>query len=163
MAIRFLRTEGDQVLRKAAMPVKRFDATLERLINDMAASMYHYEGIGLAAPQIGISKQIVVVDAADSGLLALVNPVIKTADGEELGLEGCLSVPNTLGEVPRATEVTVTAQDQCGNEIEIVAEGLLARVLQHEIDHLHGVLFIDRAERILPNEAENALEQVDDA
>lgn len=158
MAIRFLRTEGDQVLRKRAMEVKRFDATLGRILDDMAESMYHYEGVGLAAPQIGISKQIVVIDADESGLLELINPRIVASQGEELDIEGCLSVPGTYGEVVRAVSVTVVAQDRFGEEIEIAAEGLLARALQHEIDHLHGILFIDRATRILPPEDEADLE-----
>lgn len=158
MAIRFLRTEGDEVLRKPAMVVKRFDATLGRLLDDMAESMYHYEGVGLAAPQIGISKQIIVVDAAESGLLELINPEIVATTGEEIDIEGCLSVPNTYGEVLRAASVKVVAQDRFGERIEIEAEGLLARALQHEIDHLRGVLFIDRAIRILPPDDEADLE-----
>mgnify|MGYP001021137189 CR=1 FL=1 len=161
MAIRFMRTEGDEVLRKKAMPVKRFDAALGRILDDMAESMYHYEGVGLAAPQIGISKQIVVVDVADSGLLELVNPKIVASQGEELDIEGCLSVPFTYGEVIRAASVTVVAQDRCGEAIEVEAEGLFARALQHEIDHLHGVLFIDRATRILPADDGSALEPED--
>ncbi|NLW16340.1 MAG: peptide deformylase [Firmicutes bacterium] len=154
MAIRLLRTVGDPILRKQAMEVKRFDATLERLLDDMAESMYYYEGVGLAAPQIGISKQIVVIDADESGLLELVNPEIVASEGEELDIEGCLSVPKTYGEVKRASKVKVVAQDRFGERIEIEAEGLLARALQHEIDHLHGILYIDKAERILPPEDE---------
>ncbi len=150
MAIRFLRTEGDPVLRKPALEVKRFDAALGRLLDDMAESMYYYEGVGLAAPQIGISKQIVVIDANESGLLELINPEIVFAEGEEVDIEGCLSVPQTYGEVKRAARVKVIAQNRLGERIEIEAEGLLARALQHEIDHLQGVLFIDRALRILP-------------
>lgn len=152
MAIRFLRTEGDAVLRKPAMLVNRFDATLGRLLDDMAESMYHYAGVGLAAPQIGISKQIVVIDAAESGLLELVNPEIVSSEGEEVDIEGCLSVPGTYGEVERAATVKVVAQDRSGEKIEIAAAGLLARALQHEIDHLHGVLFVDKAIHILPQE-----------
>lgn len=158
MAIRFLRTEGDAVLRKTALPVKRFDAALGRLLDDMVESMYHYNGIGLAAPQVGISKQIVVVDAAESGLLELINPEIVAADGEEVDNEGCLSVPGTYGEVTRAATVKVVAQSRTGESITIEAEGLLARALQHEIDHLRGVLFIDRATHILPPETESAVE-----
>jgi len=150
VAIRFLRTEGDPVLRKPALEVKRFDAALGRLLDDMAESMYYYEGVGLAAPQIGISKQIVVIDANESGLLELINPEIVFAEGEEVDIEGCLSVPQTYGEVKRAARVKVIAQNRLGERIEIEAEGLLARALQHEIDHLQGVLFIDRALRILP-------------
>lgn len=150
MAIRFLRTEGDPVLRKPALEVKRFDAALGRLLDDMAESMYYYEGVGLAAPQIGISKRIVVIDANESGLLELINPEIVFAEGEEVDIEGCLSVPQTYGEVKRAARVKVIAQNRLGERMEIEAEGLLARALQHEIDHLQGVLFIDRALRILP-------------
>jgi len=152
VAIRFMRTEGDPVLRQKAIVVKRFDDVLGRLLDDMAESLYHYAGVGLAAPQIGISKRIIVIDTGESGLLELVNPEIVAASGEEVDVEGCLSIPNTYGEVPRATNVTVTAQDRSGNEFELEAEGLLARVLQHEIDHLDGILFIDRATRILPPE-----------
>lgn len=158
MAIRFLRTEGDAVLRQPAMLVKRFDVTLGRLLDDMAESMYHYAGVGLAAPQIGISKQIVVIDAAESGLLELVNPKIVSSEGEEVDTEGCLSVPGTYGEVERAVTVKVIAQDRSGEKMEIEAEGLLARALQHEIDHLHGVLFIDKAIRILPPDGEPDME-----
>lgn len=154
MAIRFLRTEGDPVLRKSAQEVKRFDGVLGRLLDDMAESMYYYEGVGLAAPQIGISKRIVVIDADDSGLLELVNPAIVASEGEEVDIEGCLSVPKTYGEVKRAARVKVVAQNRLGERIEIEAEGLLARALQHEIDHLHGILFIDRAIRILPSDDE---------
>jgi peptide deformylase len=154
VAIRFLRTEGDRVLRKQAMVVKRFDTALAKLLDDMAESMYHYEGVGLAAPQVGISKQIIVVDAAESGLIELVNPEIVGASGEEIDIEGCLSVPHTFGEVSRAAKVTVVGQDRYGQKLEIEAEGLLARALQHEIDHLRGVLFVDRALRILPQETD---------
>ncbi len=150
MAIRFLRTDGDEVLRKKSVTVKRFGETLGCLLDDMAESMYHYNGVGLAAPQIGISKRIVVVDDGVSGLIELVNPQIVHVEGSEVDVEGCLSVPGVYGDVSRAHTVRVSAQTRAGDSFELEAEGLMARVLQHEIDHLDGILFTDKAISILP-------------
>ena len=158
MAIRFLRTDGDEVLRRKALQVKRFDAALGRLLDDMVESMHHYEGIGLAAPQIGVSKQLVVIQIPEGELLELVNPEIVASSGEEIDVEGCLSVPETYGEVERCTNVTVVARNRRGEEVQLEAEGLLARALQHEIDHLQGILFTDKALRIVEPEAADSEE-----
>ena len=148
MAIRIVREKGDDLLRIKAKEVSRFDHTLVRLIDDMFATMHHYHGIGLAAPQVGISKRIIVVEV-DDDKLALVNPVIVEAAGEEADIEGCLSWPGHYGEVVRNTHITVVARTALGEEVKIQADGLLARCLQHEIDHLNGVLFCDIARRLL--------------
>lgn len=140
------------------MPVKHFGETLVRLLDDMAESMYHYHGVGLAAPQIGISKCIIVIDDGTNGLMELINPNLTHLDGEEVDIEGCLSVPGVYGDVARAARVRVTAQTRTGEPFELEAEGFLARVLQHEIDHLSGVLFTDKALRILPPDEIEELE-----
>ncbi len=153
MALRPIRTLGEPVLRRKAKDVERVDSYVTQLLNDMADTMYHNKGIGLAANQIGVLKKVVVIDiAADpkdrntrKELIKLVNPRIIKQEGKETCTEACLSVPNTVGEVERAMEVTVKALDEKGKACEIKGEGLLARVLQHEIDHLSGRLFIDTA------------------
>ncbi len=137
---------GDEVLRAETMEVKRFDQRLHKLIDDMAETMYAEEGCGLAAPQVGISKKIVVVDVGE-GLIELINPVIVERKGEQLGPEGCLSIPGKEGLVNRAKWVKVEAQDRNGNPIVKEGEDYLARAFQHEIDHLNGVLYIDRVEK----------------
>lgn len=115
----------------------------------MADTLYDANGVGLAAPQIGISKRVVVIDAGE-GLIELINPeIIEYSDETEVQAEGCLSIPGAQGEVERYYKVTVRAMDRQGKTFEISGEGLLARALQHEIDHLHGVLYIDRASRML--------------
>lgn len=152
LAIRFVRKEQDPVLRQEAKLVTRFDDVLAKLLDDMQETMYHYNGIGLAAPQIGIAKRIVVIAHEDDEVLELVNPEIIVAEGEEIDVEGCLSLPGIYGEVSRAAEVTVKYQDRNGNFCEVSGSGLLARVLQHEFDHLQGVLFTDKAIRLLPEE-----------
>ena len=113
----------------------------------MADTMYHAQGVGLAAPQVGISKRIIVVDVGD-GLLQLVNPVISAKDGIQEGPEGCLSVPGLNGVVVRANHVVVTAQNEYGEPVTIDAEGFKARALQHEIDHLEGILYTDKASSV---------------
>jgi len=134
----------DPVLRAKAAPVRNIDGAVERLLANMADTMYAFKGVGLAAPQIGVSKRLVVVDIGN-GLLQLVNPEILQAAGQERGKEGCLSLPGLWGEVDRATEIVVRCLDKKGSEMRFRATGFLARVLQHEIDHLDGILFIDRA------------------
>jgi len=148
MAIRIVRKRGDELLGVRAKEVSRFDHTLVRIIDDMYDTMHHYHGIGLAAPQIGISKRIIVAEV-DDVKLALVNPEIIAGAGEEVDVEGCLSWPGNFGEVLRKTHIKVRGHTALGEEVEIVAEGLLARCLQHEIDHLNGVLFCDVALRLL--------------
>ena len=152
MAIRIVREKGDPVLREHAAPVKRFDETLARLVEDMFETMYHYNGVGLAAPQIAIPKRIIVLDAGDGERQALINPKIVQAEGNEIDVEGCLSVPGVYGEVERYSQIRVSAQDVKGEFLEIEAADFLARVLQHELDHLEGVLFVDKVVRYIPKE-----------
>jgi peptide deformylase len=134
---------GDDVLRQQAATVRRFDERLHLMLANMAETMYAYDGVGLAAPQIGVSKRIVVIDVGE-GLLELVNPEITHAEGVVLGVEGCLSVPDQQGYVYRAAKVHVKAQDCDGSPFEFDAEGYLARACQHEIDHLDGILYVDK-------------------
>jgi len=152
MAIRLLREKGDESLQGRARKVTRFDDSLRRLVKDMFDTMYHHNGIGLAAPQIGIAKRILVADVDDQKM-ALVNPEIIWTEGEETDVEGCLSWPGNFGEVRRHSAVKVRAQNPSGEVIEMTAEGLLARCLQHEIDHLNGVLFCDIATRMLEEDS----------
>ena len=144
MAVYKVVYHPDPVLRAEATPVKHVDGHVQRLLANMADTMYAFRGVGLAAPQIGVSKRLVVVDIGN-GLFQLVNPKILRASGQGRGKEGCLSLPGLWGEVDRATEIVVWCLDQKGNEMRFRATGFLARVLQHEIDHLDGILFIDRA------------------
>ena len=141
MAIYDIVKVGAPILREKAVPVTKFDKKLGRLLKDMAETMYAANGCGLAAPQIGLSKRLVVIDAGDgAGIREFVNPV-----GEAVDSEGCLSVPDYEGEVKRAAQITVHFQDRKGDHYRLTAEGLLARALQHECDHLEGILFIDKA------------------
>lgn len=145
MAIRIIRTAGDPVLRKTARVVEQVDSKIQDLIKDMLETMYDAEGVGLAAPQIGILKRIAVIDIYDeTGFKVLINPEIVERTGEQIEIEGCLSVPGESGEVKRPERVVVRAFDQNGDVFEIVGEELLARALCHEIDHLDGVLFTDK-------------------
>lgn len=154
MAIRRIVKIGDDKLRKHAKPVEKFDARLKTLLSDMAETMYKADGVGLAAPQVGILRRVVVVDVGD-GLFELVNPEIIRSEGEQSGPEGCLSVPNRQGLVTRPQTVTVRAMDRDGNEIEVTGEDFLARAFCHELDHLDGVLYVDKMEReIFPEEEE---------
>lgn len=154
MAIRNIVQYPDPVLKKKARPVQKFNQRLHKLLDDMAETMYDANGVGLAAPQVGILKRVIVVDVGE-GLIEMVNPEIVDKKGEQFAPpEGCLSIPNLVGEVRRAQWVKVTGQDRDGNAIEIEAEDYLARALQHEIDHLNGVLFIDIAERVFRPEEE---------
>ncbi|ALS27469.1 peptide deformylase [Paenibacillus sp. 32O-W] len=150
MAIRMIVKVPDPVLREVAKEVTKFNANLHKLLDDMADTMYDAEGVGLAAPQIGILKRVIVVDVGDeeTGLIEMVNPEIIEADGEQLGPEGCLSIPNLNGDVRRADRVKVRGQDRHGNPFVVEATGFLARAFQHEVDHLNGILFTDIAERV---------------
>jgi peptide deformylase len=140
--------ENTPNLREKASPVEQISADLPQLIQDMFETMRSAQGIGLAAPQIGVSKRIIIIDInhyhPEIPPIALINPVITNAVGEELGEEGCLSLPGYRGIVRRAIDVTVNGLLPNADEIEFEASGLMARVLQHEIDHLDGILFIDR-------------------
>ncbi|WP_046226805.1 peptide deformylase [Paenibacillus dauci] len=149
MAIRIIVKEPDEVLHKKAKEVTKITPNVQKLLTDMADTMYDADGVGLAAPQVGILKRAIVVDVGDEhGLIELINPEIVASSGEQLGSEGCLSIPALNGEVRRAMEVTVKGLDRNGKEITITGSELLARALQHEIDHLNGVLFTDIAERV---------------
>jgi peptide deformylase len=149
MAIRIIVKDPDPVLREKAKPVTKFNSNLHKLLDDMAETMYDANGVGLAAPQIGILKRVIVIDTGDEhGLIEMVNPEIIEKSGEQFGPEGCLSIPGINGEVRRAMKVKVRGQDRHGVEYTMEGEGLLARAFQHEVDHLNGVLFTDLAERI---------------
>lgn len=146
MALREIVQYGDDVLRKKCRPVTAFDEKLHILLDDMAETLAKAEGAGLAAPQVGILRRVVIVDVHDGkGVIELINPEIIAADGVQRGGEGCLSLPGEWREVERPNKVTVKAQDRNGNEFTVTGEGLLARAFCHELDHLEGVLFIDKA------------------
>ncbi|MHB1953197.1 MAG: peptide deformylase [Sulfobacillus sp.] len=154
-----IRTVGDEVLRRQAKPVKAVTAAVRRLLDEMALTMRAEEGIGLAAPQVGVTKRILVADIGE-GLIELINPVILHAEGYQLGLEACLSIPDVVGEVERSENIRLTGMNRDGHQIWMEASGLLARCLQHEIDHLDGILFTDRAIRILSEEEMAARNEV---
>lgn len=137
-------TYGTDVLRQTAEEVAGIDDETRSLIETMYHTMAQNRGLGLAAPQIGVSKRVFVYDVGE-GQHAVVNPRIVKRSGEEVSIEGCLSIPGLQGEVPRALRVTITGLDENGEKVKIKAEGLLARVFQHEIDHLDGMMFVDRA------------------
>jgi len=144
MAIRNIVILGeDDVLRKRARRVDKFDKRLRTLLDDMADTMYKAEGVGLAAPQVGILRRVVTIDVGD-GLIELVNPEIVASEGAVIGAEGCLSVPGRRGTVERPEKVTVVAQNRDGKMLQLEAEGLLAVCLCHEIDHLDGVVYVDK-------------------
>ncbi|MBU3160539.1 peptide deformylase [Clostridium frigoris] len=144
MAIRTIRIYGDELLRKKSRVVDEINQRILLLIKDMKETMYISKGIGLAAPQVGILKRIVVIDIGD-GLIALINPEIVKMEGSQIAGEGCLSIPGTQKDVDRPEKVSVSALNEMGEKIVIEGEGLLARAFCHEIDHLDGVLFIDKA------------------
>lgn len=151
MAIRNIRKDGDEILRKKAREVDIINDRLIELLKDMADTMYSADGVGLAAPQVGILKRVAVVDAGN-GLIELINPVIKERIGEQTYIEGCLSVPELYGEVKRPEKVIVETLDRNGAKIQVEGEGLQAVALCHEIDHLDGILFKDKAIRLLDKE-----------
>lgn len=144
---------GSEVLRQKAEPVKNITNRTRKLIKDMIETMYAADGAGLAAPQIGISKQIVVIDVGE-GPICLVNPEIIEAEGEEIDVEGCLSIPGLRAYVKRSSRVVVNALNEKGRPIRVTGEGLLARALQHEIDHLNGILMTDRMISEVPQDEE---------
>lgn len=154
MAIRNIIKEGDEILSKKCRPVEKFDEKLSTLLEDMAETMAQAGGVGLAAPQVGILRRAVVIDVGE-GLIELVNPKIVSQRGEQQEVEGCLSCPNEYGITVRPAKVTVEAQDRAGEKIQVEGEGLLARALCHELDHLNGILFKDHVIRMLsPEELE---------
>ncbi|MCI8403498.1 MAG: peptide deformylase [Clostridia bacterium] len=148
MAIREIRTKDDEILYKNCKQVKNFDEKLHILLDDMYDTMQQYNGVGLAAPQVGILKRAVVIDVGD-GRIELINPEIMEQSGEQTGSEGCLSVPGVWGEVARPNVVTVKAQDRDGKWFKLTGEELLARAICHETEHLDGKLFLDRVIKFL--------------
>ena len=145
MAIRQIRTIGDEILTKPCKPVKEMNERTIELIEDMFETMYESNGCGLAAPQVGVLKRIVVIDVGE-GPIVLINPQIIESSGEQTGEEGCLSVPGKFGIVTRPDRVKVRAFDENMNEFEMEGEGLLARAFCHELDHLDGKLYVELAE-----------------
>jgi peptide deformylase len=150
MAIRTIVKHPDPILREKSAVVTKFNANLHKLLDDMADTMYDADGVGLAAPQVGVLKRVIVMDCGD-GLIEMVNPEIIAYKGEQFDYpEGCLSIPGLRGDVRRHKWIKLRAQDRHGNPFEMEAEDLLSRCAQHEIDHLNGVLFIDIADRVYP-------------
>ena len=148
MAVYQIVEIGDEVLRQKAQKIKKITPQVEKLLQNLKDTLLSSDlGVGLAAPQIGVPKCAIAVHL-DEKLYQLINPEIVAAEGAVVDHEGCLSVPGVIGDVKRAAKVTVWALDEKGEEVIIEAEGLLARIFQHEIDHLKGILFIDRAENI---------------
>ena len=145
MASRNIREDGDEVLRKVCKPVEVMTERLSTLIDDMFETMYEANGVGLAAPQVGVLRRIVVIDVMDDNPLVLVNPEIIEKDGEQIGPEGCLSLPGLQGDVARPEHVVCKALDRDMKEITVEGEGLLARAICHELDHLDGILYKDLA------------------
>ena len=145
MAIRNIRMQGDEILKKKSRPVEQIDERIQVLIDDMIETMHKFNGVGLAAVQVGILKQIIVIDLYDDkGPLVLINPVILKEKGEQEVSEGCLSFPNKFAQIIRPAEVTVEYTDRNGKLIKTKAKELLAQAICHEIDHLEGIVFIDK-------------------
>lgn len=167
MAILDIILEGDPRLRQKATKIRAVDDALRRLAADMHETMLAAPGVGLAAPQVGVTRRLIVVHVPENHdregdpatTLALVNPEIVKAHGHQVGIEGCLSIPGWIGDVPRAEVLTVKAIDLANRPLRLKARGFVARVLQHEIDHLDGILFVDRVEdkstlRRIPDDVE---------
>ncbi len=154
-----IRIVGDPVLKQRAHEVTDVDAALVRLVDDMVATMYEAPGVGLAAPQVGVQKRLFVYDIGE-GPQTLVNPVITEGDGEWVFEEGCLSVPGLSWEIVRPKEVHLTGHDLDGNEVDIEADEYLARVFQHEMDHLDGILLLERLDEDQAKEAKRAVREL---
>ncbi len=146
MAIRKIVEIGDEKLRKVCKPVEKFDKRLQVLLDDMADTMYEANGVGLAGPQVGILRRVAVIDVGE-GLFKMINPEIVEREGEQSGPEGCLSVPGRSGIVTRPNVVTVKYTDENGEPVTLRAEEFFARAICHELDHLDGVLYIDKMDR----------------
>ncbi|MBR5219158.1 MAG: peptide deformylase [Clostridia bacterium] len=147
MALRTIRIIGDELLRKKSREVTEINDRILDLLDDMAETMYETGGVGLAAPQVGVLRRVVVIDVGD-GLFEFINPVILEQSGEDTQLEGCLSVPEQVGDVTRPAHVKVRAQDRNGEEFILEADGFFAKAVCHELDHLDGVIFVDKAEKL---------------
>lgn len=143
MAILPIRTAPDPVLRRKAKRVRTIDSSIKKLIDDMLETMHDAPGVGLAAPQVGIPLRVIVIGIPDEEDFALINPEIVKRKGERVVSEGCLSIPGYMGTIRRAETVTVKGRDSSGKEVRIKADDLLAQALEHEIDHVNGVLYID--------------------
>ena len=154
MATRKIVTIGDEALRKVCRPQQKFDFRLAILLKDLADTMYKSNGVGLAAPQVGILRRVAVIDVTEdhSGLIELINPQIEETEGSQTGREGCLSVPDRQGIVTRPMKVRVRYQDRHGNPMILETEGFEARAVCHETDHLDGVLYVDKMDRELTEE-----------
>ncbi|HBM81746.1 MAG: peptide deformylase [Clostridiales bacterium] len=148
MAIRKIRIVNDEILRKKSKKVDKVNKRIQILLDDMAETMYAADGVGLAGPQVGVLRRVIVLDAGE-GIIKLVNPEIISSSGEQTDVEGCLSIPDVRGEVKRPQSVVVKALNEKGESIQINGSALLARVLCHEIDHLDGILFTDKTIRIV--------------
>ena len=158
MALRHIVTQEDKILHKVCREQVKFDERLHQLLDDMAETLENANGVGLAAPQVGILRRVVLViemnveEEEDEEILELINPIIISSEGEQVGAEGCLSVPGEYGIVRRPSCVTVRAQDRDGKWFKYTGTGLTARCICHELDHLDGHLFTEKAERMLPEE-----------
>ena len=145
MAIRIVREDGDEILRKKSKEVEVVDDKIRQILDDMVDTLHNYNGVGLAGPQIGLLKRLVVIDLYDDkGPIKLVNPKIIKQKGEQEVEEGCLSFPNQFAKIIRPLEVTIEALDENGKKIKLKGEKLLAQAISHEIDHLDGILFVDK-------------------
>ena len=155
MGLRKILTVKEPALHKVCKPVTKFDAKLHKLLDDMKETLAEADGVGLAAPQVGILRRVVVVDVGDR-ILELVNPALVETSGEQTGMEGCLSVPGKFGLVTRPNYAKVSAQDRDGNWFEAEGEELIARCFCHELDHLDGIVYTEVMERFLTDEELNA-------
>ncbi len=145
MAIRIVREDGDEILRKKSKEVEVVDDKIRQILDDMVETLHNYNGVGLAGPQIGLLKRLVVIDLYDEkGPIKLVNPKIIKQKGQQEVEEGCLSFPNQFAKIIRPAEVTIEALNEDGKKIKIKGEGLLAQAISHELDHLEGILFVDK-------------------
>lgn len=147
MAVLEIKKAGDAVLKEICKPIEKIDKRLKKMLDDMTETMYEADGVGLAAPQVGLPLRMAVIDVGE-GLLEMINPVIVERTGSEKDTEGCLSVPDIYGEVERSASVTVEFLNRRNKKQRLKADKLLARAIQHELDHLDGVLFIDKAESL---------------
>ncbi len=145
MVIRIIREDGDEILRKKSREVEKVDDKIREILEDMVETMHKHNGVGLAGPQIGILKRLVVIDLYDdNGPIKLVNPKVVKQSGEQEVEEGCLSFPNQFAKIIRPAKVVIEALNENGEKIKIKAEGLLAQAISHELDHLEGILFVDK-------------------
>lgn len=158
MALRKILIQGDPALAKTCRPVEKFDRKLHWLLDDLKETLQNAGGVGLAAPQVGILRRVVVVEDAEENIIELVNPVIVDQSGEQEGWEGCLSVPGKWGQVKRPNCVTVRAQDRDGDFFEVSGEELVARCFCHELEHLDGHLFVEHTDRLYTTEEVDAMQ-----